>query len=171
MKGKDWYRLGIAADTDDVVELSLAIASCGVLEGASGKVDLLRRPGQWEASLAGVMGRSEFVHWRAPGSFQPGSDIEAVSALALARAWKDSVAGLEKPLRIAVEPSPGGARWWGEAATFMQGNHDWPVTSVFTQADLAPQGLHRWPLHIGILPGESSRELAKTLGAISMVRW
>ena len=180
MDANELNELGIAADTDDLVDLSLAIASRGVLEGVADDPELLFKPGQWEESLAAAIGGTKYAHWRAPGSVHATGEVGNLSAIALAGAWRGSIANLGQHVRIAVEPAIGGPRWSADAAliakpfaTLKRHGHIWPgigATSVFTQADLSPVGLKHWPLHIGILPGETARELAKSLGAISMVR-
>jgi CHAT domain len=180
MKGKDWNRLGIATDTDDLLDLSLAATARGVLEAALSDEELLSQPEQWKDSLAVLMGGAEFVSWRAPGSTLPQRGVGVLSAVALADAWKGSLAKLGKQdgaVRIAIGSSLGDSPWSADAKLIAQpivrlNQYELkrPATSVFTQVDLAPRGLEHWPVHIGILPGESARELAKTLGATSMVR-
>lgn len=180
MNANVWKELGISPDTEDLRDLSLAIASRGVLEGISEDDDLLRKPGQWEDYLAAAIQGSGHLRWVAPVATQAQDKIGSLSATALANAWKNSFGDLEHRARLAVEPVFSGPRWTADAALIAkaivalnQKRNPPPilgVRSVFTKADLAPKGPARWPLHIGILPGESARELLKSIGAVSMVR-
>lgn len=180
MNANVWKELGISPDTESLADLSLAIASRGVLEGIAEDDELLRKPGQWEESLAAAIQGSGHLRWVAPIGTQAQEEIGNVSATALANAWRNSLGDLEHRARLAVEPVFKGPRWTADAALIVkvmvalnEQRNSSPilgVKSVFTKADLAPSGLSRWPLHIGILPGESARELLKSIGAASMVR-
>ncbi len=175
-----WKELGISPDTENLLDLSLAIASRGVLEGITEHDELLRKPDQWEDYLAAAIQGSGHLRWVAPVDTQAKEEIGNLSATALANAWKNSFGELEHRARLAVEPVLTGPRWTADAALIAkaivalnQQRNSSPilgVRSVFTKADLAPKGLERWPLQIGIFPGVDARELLRSIGAGSMVR-
>lgn len=180
MDSDDWKRLGITADTKDPLDLSLALAARGVLAGAAAGDGLLNQPRRWRAALNTALDRHGFVPLLLRDSREPPPDDGICSAAALAGVWRDCVAGQvakHPPVRIAIRPAGSDPSCLASAARITlplmyarppYGNGS--IGSVITEAELAPRRLDRWPVRIGILPGESARGLERALAAVPLAQ-
>lgn len=178
MNSKFFGQFDINVDTEDPFDLSLAIASRGVVEASTMSAADLADPGNWAEAIDRASRPGVFTSWRAPGvvsKLRP-SYPEGLSAQGLADAWREaSHAGV----RLAVQPAEGAS--WGSTLSAANSlsrsviqaglGGQWPgVSSVVVPRQARSVHSGGWPISIGVVPSELSDDIAARIRKSSMFR-
>jgi hypothetical protein len=171
----------IDADTEDPLDLSLALASRGVLQ-ASGKGVAPFQSSAWRDTIWRAIEGSEFTSWELPeGSRVPLRSGDGLSAARLADAWRYAVEKTSRTgVRLALK-TPSEQTYRGLVAGMLNGQmrrtvmtasseDDTWIASVITPSKAIATEPTSWPLRIGVYPDDTGLETARHLATSRYVR-
>ena len=174
MKIKDFQQFQIEADTSDPLELSLALASRGVLEADVGMQAMGHSVRQWRDTIARAVEGHGLARWQMPMEATVGATM---SASRLADAWREAAGkGQTDAVRLALASAQSGGYEGGligktvrilSRAAATDGSN---IASVVIPTKAAFAGATGWPLRIGVYPDEAGLETARRLSASRYVR-